>query len=247
MHVARTAYGQLRGSSTMPLRCCSFNCRGWNNGKLTLKNYIDSLDLCFVQEHWLLHDNLNSVREISPDYLCVGVSGLCSELCGCPFSGCSILYCKSLSLSVTPVHSCSNRFCGIKVCDSSGLSYLLICVYMPIDYGSTSYSDYLNTLGELEGFIVSHSCDANIVVGDFNVDFDRGGHLASLLLDFMANLDLVASDLSFHPSDGYTYESDSGLARSWIDYVICSQVSSALISGIHTVHLGSILSDHFPL
>ena len=49
----------------------------------------------------------------------------------------------------------------------------------------------------------------NIVVGDFNVDFDRGGDLASLL---MANLGLVASDLCFCPSIGYNYESDSGLA-----------------------------------
>ena len=143
------------GLTMMPLKCCSFNCRGWNNGKLTLKNYIDSLDLCFVQEHWLLYDNLNLVREISPDFLCVGVSGLSSDslLQGRPYGGCSILYRKSLSLSVTPLHSCSNRFCGLKICDSSGVSYLLICVYMPSDCGSASYSEYLNTLGELEGFI----------------------------------------------------------------------------------------------
>ena len=89
---------------------------------------------------------------------------------------------------------------------------------MPSDCGTASYSEYLNTLGELQGFIFSHSCDINIVVGDFNVDFDRGGHLASLLLDFMANLGLVASDLCFRSSIGYTYESDSGLARSWIDH-----------------------------
>ena len=55
------------------------------------------------------------------------------------------------------------------------------------DCGTASYSDYLNTLGELEGLSFSiYSCDVNIVVGDFNVDFDCGSHLASLLLDFMA-------------------------------------------------------------
>ena len=118
---------------------------------------------------------------------------------------------------------------------------------MPSDCGTASYSDYLNTLCELEGFIFSHSCDVNIVVGDFNVDFDHGGHLASLLLDFIANLGLVALDLCFHPSIGYAYEGDSGLAQSWIDHVICSQASSALISGIQAVHSASILSDHFPL
>ena len=47
-----------------PLKCCSFNCRGWNNGKLSLTNFINSLDLCFIQEHWLLSDHLNDVCEI---------------------------------------------------------------------------------------------------------------------------------------------------------------------------------------
>ena len=66
----------------MPLRYY----RGWNN--LTLKNYIDSLDLYFVQEHWLLHT----------DFLCVGVSGLSSDLLlrSHPYGGCAILYCKPL-------------------------------------------------------------------------------------------------------------------------------------------------------
>ena len=164
----------------MPLKCCRFNCRGWNNGKLTLKNYIDSLDLCFVQEHWLLCDNFNLVREISLDFLCVGVSSLSSDslLRGRLYGGCSILYRKSLSLFVTPLHSCSNHFCGLKICDFSGVLYSLICVYMPSDCGTASYSKYLNTLGELEGFSFSHSCNVNNVVGDFNVDFDRGGHHA---------------------------------------------------------------------
>ena len=46
-------------------------------------------------------------------------------------------------------------------------------------------------------FIVSHNCDVNIVVGDFNVNFDRGGQLANLLYDFVAELNLVVSVLSF--------------------------------------------------
>ena len=137
-----------------PLRCCSFNCRGWNNGKLTLKNFIDSIDLCFLQEHWLLDDYLNDVREISSDFTSVGVSGVnsCDLLShGRPYGGCSILYRKSLSTSISFVDSCSGHFCSVKLCDSSGLSYLLVCVYMPTSYTPNAYNVYLNTLGELEG------------------------------------------------------------------------------------------------
>ena len=67
----------------------------------------------------------------------------CDSLCrGRPYGGCSILYRKSLSSCVTPLDTCSDRFCGIKLCDLTGVSYLLISVYMPTDCGPASYDDY---------------------------------------------------------------------------------------------------------
>ena len=138
--------------------------------------------LCFIQEHWLFDDSLNLVREIDPDFISVGVSGMnCDFVCrGCPFGGCSILYRRCLSL-----HSCSNHFCGVKLSDKNGLTYLLVSVYMPTFYDPSSCENYLNVLGELEAFIGSNHCDINVIVGDFNVDFDHGGLFAKLLKDFM--------------------------------------------------------------
>ena len=123
-----------------PLRSCSFNCRGWNSGILTLKNHIDSLDLCLVQEHWLHNDHLYKIRDISPDFLSVSVSAMDNSvlLCGHPYGGCSIIYRKSSGMCITPLISCSDRFCGVKLCDSSGLSFLILCVYMPAQCSSTS-------------------------------------------------------------------------------------------------------------
>ena len=232
-----------------PLRCCSFNCRGWNNGKSTLQSYINSIDLCFVQEHWLFCDHLNTVRDISPDFLSVGVSGMNHDLlcCGRPYGGCSILYRKSLSSCITPLDTFSDRFCSVKLCDSSGLSCLLICAYMPSESGQSSFGGYMTTLGELEGFIESQNCDVVIVAGDLNVDFDRGGYNAKLLQDFIMELDLYACDLEFRTQVNYTYERDDGLVRSWIDHILCSQHVSSLVTDIYAVHSGSILSDHFPL
>ena len=54
-----------------PLRCCSFNCRGWNSGLVTLKSFINSLDICLIQKHWLLNDHLHKIHEISTDFLSV--------------------------------------------------------------------------------------------------------------------------------------------------------------------------------
>ena len=98
----------------------------------------------------------------------------------------------------------------------------------------------LNTLGELEGFITAHACDVNVIVGDFNVDFDRGSPLAKLLNDFILEFGLLACDLNFRPSVCYTYESDDSCTRSWLDHILCSQHISSLRSA-------SISSDHYPL
>ena len=152
-----------------PLRCCTFNCRG---GISTRKNHIDSLDLCFVQEHWLHKDHLYKIRDISPDFLSVSVSGMddTSLLSGRPYGGCSIVYRKYLSSCI--IVTCSDCFCAVKILESTGLALLMVSLYIPADCASSAFNEYLNTLGELEGFLESQQCDVSILVGDFNVDFD---------------------------------------------------------------------------
>ena len=147
----------------------------------------------------------------------------------------------------TPLDSCSNRFCGVKFNCSSGLSMLLICVYLPSSSSPSYFTEYLNTLGELDGFIHSCHSDVIVIVGDFNVDFDRCCQLTSLLRDFMSDHSLFSCDLPFKDEVMFTYERDDGLSRSWIDHVLCSQSFSSIISNVRAVHSGSILSDHFPL
>ena len=96
----------------------------------------------------------------------------------------------------------------------------------------------------MEGFITAHQCDDNLIVGDFNVDFNRQGPLKQLVLDFMVDLDLVACDLSFQDSVGFTYERDDSSARSWIDHILSSQSLHSHLSNVHTLRSGSNLSVH---
>ena len=128
------------------------------------------------------------------DFLSVAVSGMDSGslLCGRPYGDCSVLYRKSLSSCIIPLAFSSNRFCGIKVIDSNGSSILMISLYMPSECHQSYFTEYLNTLGELEE---TEKCDVNMLIGDFNVDFCRDGCLSRLLLDFMSELDLCACDL----------------------------------------------------
>ena len=163
-----------------PLRCLSYNCRGWNSGSLTLQNLVSSCDVCFIQEHWLHTDQLHKLNDFNSDFLSVAVSGMDSGslLCGRPYGGCSVLYHKSLSSCIIPLASSSNRFCGIKVIDSNGSSILMISLYMPSECRHSYFTEYLNTLGELEGLIETEKCDVNMLIFDFNVDFCRDGCLS---------------------------------------------------------------------
>ena len=191
-------------------------------------SFKDSLDLCFIQEHWLIKSHLR-LHDLSSDFLSVSVSSIddFSLLVGRPFGGSAILYRKSLPLSVTQLQTCSDRFCALKMQDLSGPTSLFISVYMPSQGAPSAQCEYLNTLDEIEGFINSQQYDNIILVGDFNVDFDRGGSLA----DFITDLNVVACDLSHRNSIGFTYERDDGIVRSWIDHIICSQ---SLCPNVHT-------------
>ena len=108
-------------------------------------------------------------------------------LLGRPFGGCAILYRRSLQAHISRLDSPSKRFCSAILRDHSGSSVLLICVYLPANYGSPgSYNDYLIALGELEGYIDRHNFDHLLIAGDFNVDFNRDSnlhHLRSFITD----------------------------------------------------------------
>ena len=122
----------------------------------------------------------------------------------------------------------------------------MFSVYMPYDSSSSSFTDYLNTLGEIHGLINANPHSGVFLVGDFNVDFDRSGPLTKLLSNFMLELDMLSVD--YHRSCiTYTYERDDGLCRSWIDHIVCSQSCSSLVSDLSVNHSGSNLSDNFPL
>ena len=55
----------------------------------------------------------------------------------------------------------------------------MFSIYMPYDSSSSSFTDYLNTLGEIHGLIDANPHSGVFLVGDFNVDFDRSGPLTN--------------------------------------------------------------------
>ena len=131
----------------------------------------DDFDLCFIQEHWLLGAQLDSLT-FSSQFCSHGVSGMDDDsvLLGCPFGGCGIIYRKSLSAKVSPLPCHSKRFCAVSL-SIDDKSFLCICVYLPTNYhDSQSHDEFLFALTEIEGFMHSVLFDHVIIAGDFNVD-----------------------------------------------------------------------------
>ena len=203
-------------SSSNSLRLVSYNCRGWNSGQLAISELLQSCDICFIQEHWLLHEQLNLLN-FDSNFLSIGVSGMDSTklLHGRPFGGCAILFRSSLLAHISRLDSPSRRFCSAILRDHCGSITLIICVYLPYHDGSfNSHNDFLIALGELEGFIDRHKFDHLLIAGDFNVDFNRESTNLRHLHNFMTDLSLVAADVPFHSSIPFTYRRDDGSVTS---------------------------------
>ena len=234
------------------LRLCTYNCRGWRSGSNYVSSILDSYDLIFIQERWLLPDHLGALN-ISDDFISVGVSGIDTSevLVGRPYGGCGILLRKSLSSCVHRLNSHSKRFCAIALTFTNSVSNspfntLLINVYLSTDYSTPeSNNSFLETLAELEGFISSYSYDNLILCGNFNVDFDRGGHNANHLLSFMRDLNLVRADLCSNVK--YTYRRDDQMSRSWPDHIITLSHYVHLINDVACNECVDNFSDHLLL
>ena len=234
------------------IRICTYNCRGWNSGKQYVSKLLQLHNLCLIQEHWLLHDHLNSLN-FSSDVLSVAVSGMDDTdlILGHPFGGCGIIYHKSLAPFIRKIYSPSKRFCAVSVtlsntCDHSNVNLLLICVYLPTNYG-TEYSDalFVEAIGELEGFIQCTSFDCLFVCGDFNVDFNHSSCRRSVLSAFMHSINVVSVDCNF--PIGYTYHRGDNLAQSWPDHILTYPYHSMLVSNVSTLSCVDNFSDHLPL
>ena len=230
-----------------PLRLVSYNCRGWNSGRTLINDLSDHFDLCFVQEHWLLNSQLDSLS-FSPQFCSTGVSGMDDSLLhGRPFGGCGIIFRKSLSDRVSHLPSISKRFCALLL-SIENLSILCICVYFPTNYHDTQSSDaFLSMLCEIEGFIDTVVFDHVVIAGDFNVDSRASSPRATLFCDFLQDRDLVCVDQLPLSSVTHTYTSEASGTTSWIDHVVCDADLALLVLSVSPLQYGSNLSDHHPI
>ena len=78
--------------SNSDIRVVSYNCRGWKSGSPFVDSFLKRFDVYFIQEHWLLNEQLSAL-DFNSDFCSVGVSGMTSSdlIVGRPYGGCGIL------------------------------------------------------------------------------------------------------------------------------------------------------------
>ena len=228
------------------LQFCTFNCRSVKNCIPELRNLCDINDIVFLQEHWLLPDELHLLNNIHPDYFSYGLSAVDISrdiLVGRPYGGTAILYRKNLADKLTVVHSSESRITSILIDTVSG-PILFINVYMPTNYGDDhSLEQYVDCLCKLQATIVDVDAVHVFIAGDFNCD--TNSRFYHELCNFMTDNGLLMCDKS-RLNNVYTYISDNGCNCSWIDHILSTASLDSLITHMRVLD-DVIVSDHKPV
>ena len=228
------------------LTLCTFNCRSAKSSINEIASLCQSCDVVFLQEHWLLHNELDILSNIHPDFLSLGHSSVDASqglLLGRPFGGTCILYNKALSNLVVFVETSNPRISALMLKSKLG-PVLLVSVYMPTDYGNNDcFEDYVELCSELSALF--SECDAvqMIIAGDFNCQ--PGSRFFPVLQNFIDEHNMILSDIK-RLSDVFTFYNVESHYYSWIDHIACSSSIDSLIERCE-VRYEYITSDHKPV
>lgn len=226
--------------------CVTFNCRSVKNSLFEVNKLCNMYDVVFLQEHWLLPNELDYLNNVHPDFLSVGKSAVDigrDIIVGRPYGGTAILYRKNIANSVKVVDTSDPRLASIEFLTNVG-TVLFVCVYMPTDNGD---NDCFEKFTELCASIIATYSESSavhlLVAGDFNCQ--TGTRFFGTLNHMINDNNLVLSDVS-RLTDVFTYISDSGKNYSWIDHFVCSQFVDNHVCAIDVLY-DFVTSDHRPL
>ena len=228
------------------LSFCTFNCRSLKSSVPEIYNLCCSYDMVFIQEHWLLPNELDLLNDIHYDFLAVGQSAVDIShgvLTGRPYGGTAILYRKSLISKITRIQLGNPRITAVILQTDIG-PVLFVSAYMPCDYGNAEcHENFIATCANITALFAE--CDALhlVVAGDFNCHY--GSRFYDSFVVFANDNDLIFSDIN-RLTDAFTYCSDATSSCTWIDHVVCSRSVDALINKCFVLY-DYVSSDHKPL
>jgi len=201
---------------------CSYNCR---SAKSSIKEIYDlccNTDVVFLQEHWLLPNEISLLSDIHPDFVAIGYSAVDlsqGALAGRPYGGTGIMYKQPLSAYITVVNTDDPRITAVIMNSKCG-PILLVCAYMPTDYGdSDSFPSYVSTSAKITALFAESDAVELIIAGDFNCQ--HGSRFFDVFTKLVFENDLMLTDFN-RLHDVFTYCNDAGTSMSWIDHTVRS-------------------------
>ena len=225
---------------------CSFNCRSVKSSLPEVSNLCCKHDFVFLQEHWLLPNELDLLNNIHPDFHSHGLSAVDIShdiLVGRPYGGTAILYRKCLADKIRLLDSHESRINGIQIDTRIG-PLAFFNVYMPTNYGDdASLELYIECLAKLHALMVDTDAVHTIIAGDFNCS--PGSRFYKEYVAFAADNNLIKSDIE-RLNYVFSYVSDDGSKMSWLDHILCSVSIDKLLIDIVVLN-EYIVSDHKPV
>lgn len=231
--------------SCLPLRLSSHNCCSIRNSLPEVVRLCSENDVVFLQEHWLVKQNLDYLKTISNDYDAFGVSPIDlaeNILVGRPKGGVAVMWRKSLGDAIRAVDFDDPRIIGLRM-ESNGESWMFINVYLPTDCVE-NLEEMIECIGKLSAIILECNTSNIAVIGDWNAR--PGKPFWHILNQFCIDMDMICIDSVRLPPDTYTYVSNAHGTTSWLDHCVVSTAASRHITSM-SVKYDYVISDHKPL
>ena len=234
----------------MKLNICSYNCCSLRKNidiirELTSKN----LDIIFLQETFVVSDNISILQYVDENYDCIGAGAIYSDksmvsATGRPMGGMGVMRKRNSNFDIKIV-LIENDLIVVDVIVKDR-KITLINTYIRSDLGDPeSHSNYLESLFNLENILEDHDSQNILLVGDFNAD-PLHGRAWHNLNDFMTRNSMRCYDYQSLPVDSFSYVSFSDSHIRWLDHLIGKLDADLVIDNVEILY-DLIGSDHLPL
>ena len=207
------------------LSVISYNCDGFKTSSDYVKQLLNTYkpDFLFLQETWLLDNQINLLGDLNDNYLFSGVSGCEPDkmLKGRPYGGVAILWTNNIAQHIMPIHTHSKRITGCKyMCGNEII--LFLTVYMPCDNQSITVinDEYVDLIQEVQTVCENINPSRVIIGGDWNTSINRNNAQTNVFKRFLDinNLDICWN--SVNAIQTVTYDNNNLGHQSCIDHFV---------------------------
>ena len=222
----------------------TYNCHGFNQGSIYLRELLMHNDIICIQEHWLNSNECDKLSDLNNDFSVIASYPVDSVLNrgilkGRPFGGLAIFVRANLIKRINVVCK-EDRLIIVQI------NNFMICnVYMPCDNNEL----FCSILGSMSDFICNrdNSVDHYCVMGDFNCSYTQYNPLWSAFHCFTDSCKLECTLSDNKNNSLVTYRHATLNNSSMIDYIFVSESLCKYVLNTVIADSGVNISDHIPV